>query len=100
MKKSDLDKYNPKADDMTDFVFFNRGNLASEPKTNKNNFSFWLPFFIFFIILLILLFKSTYYLNNFGNSLSALAISLALILLISTSLAKIIQFIIQKTITH
>ncbi|MGX7025656.1 hypothetical protein [Vagococcus hydrophili] len=99
MKKSDLDKYNPKADEMTDFDFFNLGNLASEPTINKNNLSFWLPFFTSFVGLLILLLKSTYYLTNYGDSLTALAISLILILIISVLFSLLVQAIFKNIFT-
>lgn len=35
MKKSDLDRINPKQDDMHGFDFFNRGNLSKDV-TNYN----------------------------------------------------------------
>ena len=99
LKKSDLDRLNPKADSMTGFDFYNRGNIGKDSysmTTNKYGLLFFSTFIVSCVGFLFLLLNSSYYLKNYGDSLSALAITLLIIVSISFTLASIINFIYLK----
>ena len=99
MKKSDLDRLNPKADSMTGFDFYNRGNIGKDSysmTTNKYGLLFFSTFIVSCIGFLFLLLNSSYYLKNYGDSLSALAITLLVIILISLILAFTLNTIYLK----
>ncbi|MFW8052372.1 hypothetical protein [Vagococcus fluvialis] len=99
MKKSDLDRLNPKADSMTGFDFYNRGNIGKDSysmTTNKYGILFFSSFIVSCVGFLFLLLNSSYYLKNYGDSLSALAITLLIIISISFIIASIINLIYLK----
>ena len=99
MKKSDLDRLNPKQDDMNGFDFFNRGNLSKDVTNynkQKNNLLFYLTFIVIAAISLLILLNSASYLKNYGDSLMALAITLIGIILFSLLIATLITFIYKK----
>ena len=99
MKKSDLDRLNPKQDSMDGLDFFNRGNLSKDVTNynkQKNNLLFYLTFIVIAAISLLILLNSASYLKNYGDSLMALAITLIGIILFSLLIATLITFIYKK----
>lgn len=99
LKKSDLDRLNPKADSATGFDFYNRGNIGKDSysmTTNKYGLLFFSTFIVSCVGFLLLVLNSSYYLKNYGDSLGALAITLLIIVSISFIFASIINLIYLK----
>ncbi|MFI3603704.1 hypothetical protein [Vagococcus fluvialis] len=99
MKKSDLDRLNPKADEVSGLGFFNRGTLSKDDYSDTNGKKGLLFYSIFigvFVCSLLLILNSSYYLKYYGDSLSALAITLILILLVAFVISLISNYLYNK----
>ena len=99
MKKSDLDRLNPKADEVSGLGFFNRGTLSKDDYSDinsKKGLFFYTIFIGICAFSLLLILNSSYYLKYYGDSLKALAITLILILLVAFIVSSISNYLYIK----